>query len=346
MFWDTFIGLGLFLDHMARDRFFQLRTYLHIVNNLERPNNCQDKMFKVRPLYDSIRNRALQLSLEENLCIDEQMVPFKGKLSVKQYVKGKPYPWGVKIFVLAGKSGMFYDFLIYQGKTTGIGETNLKRFGLGASVVVHLTQRLEKTGGYKLFFDNYFTSYNVLQILKKRNIYAAGTARINRFGVTSLRTDSEMKKEARGFSDQVVSKDGDIVLTKWLDNRTVVLASNFVGVGNEDYVERWDKKSKAYQKIKRSEVVRLYNQAMGGVDLLDQLIGYYRIFIKSKKWTLRLLMHAVDMALVNSWLEYRNKCHQLKVPSNKVMKLLTFRMRVAESLVISNTQKKKRTSQH
>lgn len=36
---------------------------------------------------------------------------------------------------------------------------------------------------------------------------------------------------------------------------------------------------------------------MCGVDKLDQIPSYYRIFIKYKKWTLRIIAHAVDLAI-------------------------------------------------
>ena len=88
-----------------------------------------------------------------------------------------------------------------------------------------------------------------------------------------LKTDKEMKKKGRGSHDEVRSRDGKVVLVKWFDNRSVVLASNFVGVGDEDEVERWEQKEGRFLKIKRPEVVKKYNQAMGGVDKLDQLIS-------------------------------------------------------------------------
>lgn len=79
MYWETGMDIGIFQNTMpvTRDRFFQLWSHLHLVN-------------KVRPLYDA--NRWLELPLEENLCIDEQMVLFHRTLSVKQYIKGKPHP--------------------------------------------------------------------------------------------------------------------------------------------------------------------------------------------------------------------------------------------------------------
>ncbi|KAJ8963472.1 hypothetical protein NQ318_018955 [Aromia moschata] len=170
LFWDRALQINLFRETMSRDRFFQLRSNLHCVNNLEIPDNNTDRLIKVRPLYDGIRRRCLELDLEQNLCIDEQIVPFRGRLSIKQYVKGKPTPWGVKIFLLCGRSGIAYDFLIYQGSTTPLSPENLKSFGLGASVVLHLSERIEKEG-HLLFYDNYFSSYPLLEILRtKKNI--------------------------------------------------------------------------------------------------------------------------------------------------------------------------------
>ena len=41
--------IRLFTDNMQRVRFFELRTNFHIVNNFDKPNDCEDTLFKVRP---------------------------------------------------------------------------------------------------------------------------------------------------------------------------------------------------------------------------------------------------------------------------------------------------------
>jgi hypothetical protein len=64
------------------------------------------------------------------------------------------------------------------------------------------------------------------------------------------------------------------------------------------------KKIKKYDTVEQPEVIKLYNKSMGGMDKIDQLIAYYRIFLKSKKWTLRMVFHAIDMAICNSWLGF------------------------------------------
>lgn len=207
---------------------------------------------------------------------------------------------------------------------------------------MHLSDRI-KAKGHKLFFDNYFSTYQIFEVLKARNIFATGTIRIDRFAKPPLISDKDLKKKARGFSDLVTSRDDAVTCVKWYDNKPVVLASNFVGIGKEDTVQRWDKCQKKFLSVKRPEIVRQYNHSMGGVDLLDQLISYYRIYIKSKKWTLRMISHFIDLSLANSWLEYKLdsiKCGQTK---SNIMDLLEFRSRIAESLVyVGVTLKRKR----
>jgi hypothetical protein len=55
---------------------------------------------------------------------------------------------------------------------------------------------------------------------------------------------------------------------------------------------------------------------MGGFDLLDQLISFYRIFIKSKKWTLRVVDYFIEVAFCASWIQYKNTL----IPNNVTKK--------------------------
>lgn len=132
----------------------------------------------------------------------------------------------------------------------------------------------------------------------------------------------------------VVGTDGDVTMVKWLDNKAAHLASNFIGIGEKDVVKRWSKKDKKFVDIERPEIVKKYNHAMGGVDLLDQLMSYYRTFIKSKKWPLRMIFHASDLAVVQAFREYDIDNDLLAIPKNKRLTLLQFRRRLSESLVL------------
>nr|CAD7446340.1 unnamed protein product [Timema bartmani] len=153
MYWDTTLKMELFMNSRSRDRFFQLGTNLHLVDNMRIPPDNKDTFFKVRPIYD-VRNCCLELHVEEYLAVDEAMIPFAGP-----------------------------------------------------TVVLQLAQRISEGKGYKLFFDNFFSSFKLFQALKQDNICAAGTVRVNRFANPPLIPDKEALKKERGYSEEICSTD-------------------------------------------------------------------------------------------------------------------------------------------
>jgi len=332
MYWTRRYRVNIIADTMTKNRFFSLRQHIHLISNLDIPRNNKDKFVKVRPIYDTLNIRCQQLPVERNLSVDEQIVPFKGKLSVKQYMKGKPNPWGIKIFLLCGESGIVYNMILYQGMSTNINEELQKNFGLGGAIVVCLTQNISENRHF-LYFDNFFSSYNLFYALLQKQIYAAGTVRLNRFFQPPMMPDKQISNLGRGNSFEITSKLG-ISLLKWYDNKPINMGSNFITSGAPEYVKRWDKKNKEFVHIERPEVIKLYNKSMGGVDKHDQLVSYYRMHMKSKKWTLRMIFHAFDMAVANCWLEYINDANVLKIPKNRQLALLDFKSNLAEELIL------------
>lgn len=348
MYYSRQLDLKIFIDSIPLYRFYQLRTNFHVMDVQSISPQCTDKFIRVRPLMNAVRRRCLELPLEEYLAVDEQMIPCRGKLTsgVKQYVKMKPkIKWGVKNLVLCGKSGLAYDFICYQGDSTEFDRTVLANFGLGATIVIHLANRIENSG-HKLFFDNYFSTFQLFEILTQKQIYAAGTIRLDRFAKPPFNVDSDMKKKGRGSSDQIVSSDGTVACVKWYDNKCVALASNYIGIGKTDKAERYDKTKNCKISIDRPQIVQDYNMNMGGVDLLNQMVSYYRIYIRSKKWTLRLISHFIDFAIANSWIEYKMDCERSHIPKKERMDLLAFRIQLADELVRLPTTAKRSARLH
>jgi Transposase IS4 len=83
--------------------------------------------------------------------------------------------------------------------------------------------------GYKLNFDNYFSNYQIFEVLKKLKINAAGTLRVNRFAHPPFLSDKETKNKGRGYSNEVENRDGNVVLIKWQENKPVFIGSKFRG---------------------------------------------------------------------------------------------------------------------
>ncbi|KAL3198125.1 hypothetical protein MRX96_044503 [Rhipicephalus microplus] len=119
MYWAAATRVSLIADAMPRDRFFRLRNALHVCNN-DSDQDDNNRCWKVQLLLDRVRKACLKISRSQAACVDEQMVPFTGRTQLRQYVRGKPNPTGLKNFVLADRLGRVLDFEIYQGATTPI----------------------------------------------------------------------------------------------------------------------------------------------------------------------------------------------------------------------------------
>ena len=73
----------------------------------------------------------------------------------------------------ADQTGYICEFQVYTGKVGKTSESNL-----GKRVVIDLTREL--IGNNRIYFDNFFTSYDLLQSLKGEKIFACGTVRKDR----------------------------------------------------------------------------------------------------------------------------------------------------------------------
>ncbi|KAH7957094.1 hypothetical protein HPB52_015162 [Rhipicephalus sanguineus] len=72
---------------------------------------------------------------------------------------------------------------------------------------------------------------------------------------------------------------------------------------------------------------------MGGVDMADRMISYYRMKARVSKWTIRCFFHLMDMALSNSWLQYTRDMRDQQKRPREVLEFLDFRVSVAAALV-------------
>ncbi|KAK7135513.1 hypothetical protein R3I94_014246 [Phoxinus phoxinus] len=331
MYWQTATRYDPIATVMGRKRFDNLRTYIHMNDNTnvkQKGEPGYDPLFKVRPVLEKVRANCLKVEPEENHSIDEQMIPFKGKIGMKQYIKNKPHKWGIKVFTRAGVTGLVYDFEVYTGKGT---VTNERGLGVAGEVVLRLVSEVPKGLNYKCFFDNWFTSPELIVELKKMGILTVATIKRNRLRGCTLKSDKELSKAGRGAYEVKYEKTSGMSIVKWYDNKAVLLASSFIGPEPVERCRRWSKEKKEYVEVDRPHIVKVYNHNMGGVDLADMFAALYRIDIRSRRWYLRILYYLIDLSLANGWLLYRR--HLTQMQEKKYMPLLDFRVQVADALI-------------
>lgn len=199
------------------------------------------------------------------LSVDESMIAFTGRTTMKQYIPLKPIKRGFKVWVIACAVSLG-------------GEVN---FGLGEKVVLLLTRALEHLG-YCIFFENFFSSIPLMEKLLTKHIFACGTFRKNRKYYPSkvLKNDKDMKK---GDFDFV--QCGDITVTKWKDRgkNPVNLVSNMHNGSEKVNVLRTNTKG-VRESVPCSKSISDYNAYMDGVDRFDQLLAVYSISWNSRRW--------------------------------------------------------------
>ena len=103
---DDYVGNEGIRNVMIRERFKEIHQNIHFANN-SKSNKESDKGCKIRPLIDHFNKVFPEtMSDDSEQTIDEHMVKFKGRSSMKQYVKNKPIKWGFKFwFRCASKTG-------------------------------------------------------------------------------------------------------------------------------------------------------------------------------------------------------------------------------------------------
>lgn len=156
----TFIGL-LIAAGVERG---SKRNYVEFFDHLRRPPYFPGGNY-------SNPNRFKSILPGENLTVDEQLIPYRGRCPFKQYIPSKPDKYGMKMFWLCdAATGYPLKGIPYLGK---MRNSNLS-VGVAHTIVRELCARYERT--YRnITTDNYFTSYDLALELLGNGLTLVGT---------------------------------------------------------------------------------------------------------------------------------------------------------------------------
>ena len=194
MYWslDPDCNIHVVRNLLSRKQFRDIKKNLHLQDNSEFDKN--DKLSKMRPYLNLLNKKYKQFGIFQfNLSIDEQTIPYRGRHSAKMYIQGKSIRFSYKASTLASSNGFVYSFHINTGNLN-YDKTSESTLGLGGKVVVDLLNNVD--GDYHaVYFDNFFTSYDLLSHLKKDEYFACGTMRENRTGNCPLQEKNQSKRK-------------------------------------------------------------------------------------------------------------------------------------------------------
>ncbi|KAG5882698.1 hypothetical protein JTB14_011333 [Gonioctena quinquepunctata] len=190
----------LVYEAMKRDRFLQICRFIHFADNTA--VDPDDRMYKIIPLTDYLKDKFLEHFVPEPNLYDESTIRYYGRHGCKQFIRGKPIGFGYKIWCLNKPCGYSVNFEIYQGKNPSAKNDYELYFGKCAAPLVQMLQdvrNIRKSFRYNIFLDNLFTGPNILYVLKQNDYGVRGTIRDKRVPKECpLTPKALMKKQDRG----------------------------------------------------------------------------------------------------------------------------------------------------
>jgi hypothetical protein len=146
-----------FPDVISRDRFQLICKFLHFNDNSKKDNYLGPaRLFKIFPVIQHLNERFQSLFYPgQNICIDESLTLWKGRLSFKMYLPLKASKFGIKTYELCdSKSGYLWSFLVYTGSETQLNSKLIREnTNKTTSIILHLVEPLLHRG-HTLWMDN------------------------------------------------------------------------------------------------------------------------------------------------------------------------------------------------
>ncbi|XP_070400479.1 piggyBac transposable element-derived protein 4-like [Nothobranchius furzeri] len=281
--WGEETGRPIFRATMSLGRFHMLTATLRFDDRLTRAARRlvqQDKLAPLREVWDLWAARLpLAYNPGEDVCVDEQLVGFRGRCNFKQYMPSKPAKYGIKLWVVCDVATSYaWGIIPYLGKTTR--DAPAER-GQGKRVVLELTEGLS---GRTVTTDNFFTS-----LAQQARVAAtaapdekqSGSVLPVRLHLHRHRGELHSKAPAERSAPQHQTPSG----------------SDPGGTAAE------------------ADVIIDYNRCKGAVDNLDKLVATYSCRRKTRRWPMSLFCNMLDVSAYNAlvlWLSVEPAWNQQK----------------------------------
>ena len=211
-----------------------------------------DKLAAFREIWDMFVETCNSMYLVGGLvCIDEQLLPFRGRCAFRQYMPKKPSKYRIKIWMMCDYATKYMmNAKVYLGK-----ENNEVARGLASDVVCTLVEPISwQQSGQYVTTDNFFTFVDLFNRLKKKNLTLFGTMKQNKKEIPMKFIPARRRLKYSSLFG--FTKDLTLVSYVPKKNRSVVLLSSL----HHDAV--------VCDGTEKPEIVEYYNKTKDAVETL------------------------------------------------------------------------------
>ena len=325
---------------MGQKRFEQIKRFLHLADTSTEPKSGAanyDPLYKVRPWLKALQdNSQAMYSPGKALSMDEMDISFKGRSTHKSRIKFKRAGDGFLVYALCDPSNGYTWAFYFLFDNAIPSETGLSKT---FNAVFQLMKQLPSSG-HHVYVDNLYSNTLLAEkLLSLGHLYTC-TARKDR--VPSMVMQPVLRGQAADQAKGTVkyATRRNVVALSYYDSKPVPMLTTGHHVLEEvTYTRPRVRMNPAAGRphtvevdLKKLNVIRDYNENMDGVDLADQLRGYYSCHLKCMKWWHAILYWILDTAACNAYLVH-------KEASEHPLSHLQFTTRLANDLLTEAGEK-------
>ena len=285
-------GRKIYRNLFTLNRFRQIMRSLHFDDMETRDKRKEaNKFCHIDELW-SIWTKLLIESFRplEDLCIDEQLVAFRGRCKFKQYMPSKPAKYGIKFFLLADPESTYVSNIsVYLGKRSNEA---VRAVNVGKNIVLHLLEPFYGSGR-NVVCDNFFTSVDLAEDLLQRKITLVGTMRSNKREIPPY---LRPKKNSQINSSLFVFHEKQMML-RYLPRKNkpvYMLCSSTTNVNT------------ATEPPHKPDIIVYYNAVKCGVDTIARLLASVSVKRITRRWPLVVFFNMIDISFINAFCIYKN----------------------------------------
>ena len=161
--------------------------------------------------------------------------------------------------------------------------------------------------GYHLFVDNFYTSMILFKTLFTQGVLATGTVMETRRDFPPVLKNSKEWAKGKDRGAMRWEPDPPCLALQWIDNKVVSLLTTIDNANNKIQVNRKSKTAGVWSTkvVYQPKAVSNYNKYMNAVDRSDQILATNNVLRKCMRWWKTLFFHLIDIAVVNSFILFR-----------------------------------------